>query len=576
MLVTKDQWIETTLEDGSILNSFDDYIGKIIKDSKSYYEKNVLEFFIDYIPVSAVIYDLGANIGNHTLYFSKYTNAEKIFAFEPSKETYKLLDENIKRNQLKNVQALNLGVGNKTSKATLVANKENMGASFLTLSDEGDIEVVSLDSLDLPSPDFMKIDVEGFEYQVLSGATKLLKETKPVIWIEIFEGNYQEVDSLLYSLGYIQIDRWYENFIYVNPNDSDELLRYVNGFKKRPLHRFTEQSKITNRKYRNVTTRVGELNKMLEQSNNNYQKVKEQNVELNQKINELMTQSQETKEEEALKKNSEYQHQLKLVKLENEHLGIISDLKVKIALLEMERRNILAFLGGEGDIISNILKLQAEIKTLQEDKNCLKDEYYAKKEEVSTLKLKLEIAANTEKKDQEITDLKYKLAQIQERIAQAEEHNVNLGKHKAILTKRLEEQLEQLKNTEKILKDKSLQIDALNAQMSASKAQVSNLTNQIGDLMAQKVNLEKDLRDEMIDKINLLSKEEEFILKLEHEVIKNKKLEHEKEQINKQYNQLIKKNNELLKKYNALSSSKLGKLTVEYWKIAKKWAKRGK
>lgn len=609
MLATKEKLVEVTLQDGSELSAFDDYIGKFLESTKDYYEKNILDYFKEYIPHSSVIYDLGANIGNHTLYFSKHAGAKKIFSFEPAKETFDVLEGNVKRNQLSNVELFNLGVGSENKTASLVPNRENMGASFLSLDDKGDIQVVSIDSLDIPAPDFIKMDVEGFEYQALQGAKETLMSYKPVIWIEIFQENYQEVDQLLTSLGYIQMDRWFENYIYVNPSSQDELLEYVNRFKVRPLNRFTEQSRETNRKYKNVTTKLAEVTKKLEMAESKYRQSTSQVTELKEVIN--------TNREQQNNASNSYEHLLKVEQMKNEHLKATAELNAKVITLETERRNVVSFLEGEGDIIFNILQLQNEIKALREERHSLKEEAISLRGEVEKLLLlqefnyekqieelvkdKSELEKQVGKANQKVTELERRLTDTQnlaidlskqheitdkkllERIEMIEEHNASLTNHKEILLKRLEEQGMQLKVADKALKDKtsfseyiSLEKDKLTGQISDLINQNDTLNSQIEELIAANVNLGNDLRDAMVDKINLLNKEEVFILQLEQEVVKSKKIEHEKNALAKQHLQLKQQHEQLTKKYNALSGSKLGKVTIKYWKFAKKWARKGK
>ena len=53
------------------------------------------------MPTNGIVYDIGANIGNHTLYFSRTLNPKKIYSFEPAKELFETLNFNIKVNGFK-------------------------------------------------------------------------------------------------------------------------------------------------------------------------------------------------------------------------------------------------------------------------------------------------------------------------------------------------------------------------------------------------------------------------------------------------------------------------------------------
>jgi hypothetical protein len=91
------------LKDNTVINVFaNDYIGNIIEANNDYYEKIELDKFLEYIPKNGIIYDIGANIGNHTLFFSRYTLPQKIFAFEPIKEVCEVLVHNLRKNNINN------------------------------------------------------------------------------------------------------------------------------------------------------------------------------------------------------------------------------------------------------------------------------------------------------------------------------------------------------------------------------------------------------------------------------------------------------------------------------------------
>ncbi len=69
------------------------------------------------------------------------------------------------------------------------------------------IEMKPLDSFGFGEKiDFVKMDVEGFEYKVLKGGRNLLINDKPILWVEIFSCNYAKVSELLAELGYRQIE----------------------------------------------------------------------------------------------------------------------------------------------------------------------------------------------------------------------------------------------------------------------------------------------------------------------------------------------------------------------------------
>ena len=95
-----------------------------------------------------IILDIGANIGNHTIYFSKIMDA-KVYAFEPQKSIFNILKRNIEINNLKSkTEIFNFGLGDENSKAeVLFFDKHNTGSTTLKKSENGNISIKKLDSI---------------------------------------------------------------------------------------------------------------------------------------------------------------------------------------------------------------------------------------------------------------------------------------------------------------------------------------------------------------------------------------------------------------------------------------------
>lgn len=88
--------------------------------------------------------------------------------------------------------------------------------------EEGGIRCQPLDKLDINKKiDFIKIDVEGFEKEVLLGGVELIKRDKPQIYIEIFEENKNAVDAILQKMGYVNKKRWNDDYLYVPEGKSN-------------------------------------------------------------------------------------------------------------------------------------------------------------------------------------------------------------------------------------------------------------------------------------------------------------------------------------------------------------------
>ena len=135
---------------------------------------------------SRTIVDVGANIGYNVLVFAEKAPRSRIIAIEPVPETFRALNENIRRNKLGNVSAFDVGIANVNGQLPLyVSKKRNWSRFLMTEEGSGDIidvipsKVVTLDTLasdeGLAGIDFVRMDVEGFEVEVIEGMKGILK-----------------------------------------------------------------------------------------------------------------------------------------------------------------------------------------------------------------------------------------------------------------------------------------------------------------------------------------------------------------------------------------------------------------
>ena len=141
----------------------------------------------------SVVFDVGANVGKYISYLDKYISTEyHAYCFEPSKTTFKELEENT--SQIKNIHLINKGLGDKTESLTLYSNEiSNTQSSILkrdmshwekdyNLVNEETVEITTLDIFcsenNIDFIDFMKVDVEGYEMNMFKGANQFLTSKK--------------------------------------------------------------------------------------------------------------------------------------------------------------------------------------------------------------------------------------------------------------------------------------------------------------------------------------------------------------------------------------------------------------
>lgn len=149
-----------------------------------------------------VVYDIGTNIGYIALLLAKQVgNSGKVFGFEPDPVNFKKAYRNIKElnTWCNNVQIANVGLGDKKGQFKLYAveegnngmhqvrNDDVAGRSFSTIN----VEVLDeyLINNNIPSPQLIKIDTEGYEMHVLLGSIKTIQTYKPVLFIEVDDNN---------------------------------------------------------------------------------------------------------------------------------------------------------------------------------------------------------------------------------------------------------------------------------------------------------------------------------------------------------------------------------------------------
>ncbi len=183
-----------------------DLIQSHIVDRQEFFENDILRELQPYIKNDAVILDIGANIGNHSIYWAMMNNARKIYSFEPIKDTFKILKKNIEINELSDkIKIFNLGLSNQKINGSIsFFDYTNIGGTHVKQDPNGNLLLDKLDNIKIEEDavDFVKIDVEGHELEVLQGARETLLKYKPMIFIEIFPENKTKVHEYLINLGY--------------------------------------------------------------------------------------------------------------------------------------------------------------------------------------------------------------------------------------------------------------------------------------------------------------------------------------------------------------------------------------
>ena len=134
------------------------------------------------------IFDIGGNVGLHSSYFAARNKLSKVIAFEPLPENATYLRKLISINKFENIQLVEKAVGTKTGTVYFDRDKNNHQGHISDKPSNLSVQVTSLDDFieqHQLTPNFIKIDVEGFEGDVVDGYKNTISKSYPFIIIEI-------------------------------------------------------------------------------------------------------------------------------------------------------------------------------------------------------------------------------------------------------------------------------------------------------------------------------------------------------------------------------------------------------
>lgn len=184
--------VELTLHGHRIVFSLpdtSDLIQKKISEAKSFYELDLLEDMRARVHAGGLCVDVGAHLGNHTIFLAKVCGM-RVLAFEPQPEMYRLLVEHVRINGVEDrVRTFNVALGDVAGHGTLTWPAEsNSGGARLQVDDGGSVLISTLDEhVGAETVDLIKVDVEGFELEVLKGGRRAIDRDKPLIYAEAID-----------------------------------------------------------------------------------------------------------------------------------------------------------------------------------------------------------------------------------------------------------------------------------------------------------------------------------------------------------------------------------------------------
>jgi FkbM family methyltransferase len=188
----------------------DDHIFRQVKKSGSFYEPTLLQSLGRRLRPGELVLDIGANIGNHTIYFAGVCGCN-VVAFEPNPTAARLLRAAVWRNGLTRlVEVREIALGSSKSRGHVddSLTKGNLGASRVVPTIDGDIQIETLSMQALRgSPRLVKIDAEGAELPILHGGRNLLKKGRTTLAIEAKTLNeYDALVAYLHRYRYVPVE----------------------------------------------------------------------------------------------------------------------------------------------------------------------------------------------------------------------------------------------------------------------------------------------------------------------------------------------------------------------------------
>ena len=161
-----------------------------------------IELFQRFVQPDSRIADVGANQGIYTLFLARLASLGQVYAFEPDPTLFASLEANVRRNHVENVTLFNAAAASEPNRLTLQPGRLHRGNNRIISDVSGragtiEVEAIPLDRV-IPSSrlDLLKIDVQGFELNVLHGATQLLEQNRAlVIMFEFWPSGLRKVGS---------------------------------------------------------------------------------------------------------------------------------------------------------------------------------------------------------------------------------------------------------------------------------------------------------------------------------------------------------------------------------------------
>lgn len=155
------------------------------------------------------IADVGGHVGLWSRPMIQRANTKYIWAFEPNSSVRECYVMNMSR--FDNYTIYPIALGDKNTKGYLNVEKDNSGNTNIDPIKSGDTEIKTLDSFNLKQIDYMKVDAEGYEYNIVQGAKETIERCKPFVHLEMktkrMRHTNKDYTKLLNTMNYKEVFR---------------------------------------------------------------------------------------------------------------------------------------------------------------------------------------------------------------------------------------------------------------------------------------------------------------------------------------------------------------------------------
>jgi FkbM family methyltransferase len=207
-----------------IINANDQYIGRSIEVYGAWAQDDIdlIKSLIELLATKkekVVFYDVGANIGTHTVALAKtFGDRISVRSFEAQRQVYYVLCGNIAVNGLDNVQAHHAAVSDRSNNTMLIdlpdytlpnnfgglelVPAERTDNQYMTKTQSESVTTVTIDQFE-EAVDFLKMDIEGMEHVALQGAKQTIQAHRPICFVEMWKTDTESVKQFFKQLNYV-------------------------------------------------------------------------------------------------------------------------------------------------------------------------------------------------------------------------------------------------------------------------------------------------------------------------------------------------------------------------------------